>query len=202
MMGIKGNNLILAAKSFLGKAYVWGGESDLEGGYDCSGLFYAAMLKAGEKIGRLSSQGYYNKYQTKTKYQFIEAGFILFFGKSTSKISHIAIAVDSKNMIESVGSSKNTKLNPGKGVCINPIKRRSDFICAIDIFEEFDRYYPAYKGPSLKIDVVFGAIGAPYGNVAKRLNVAKINGFSDYKGTYLQNLSLIRLAKAGKLKKV
>ena len=120
---------------------------------------------------------------------------------SEKNITHMAIVKDKYNMVESCGSSKNTIVNPGKGVCINPIKRRSDLICAIDIFDEYDRYYPAYTGKSLKIDVVFGEIGAPYGNVKKRLPVARINGYEDYKGTYIQNISLIRLAKAGILKK-
>ena len=197
-----GEKLVIAAKSFLGKKYVWGGESDFEGGYDCSGLLYASYIKAGEKISRLSAQGYYNKFETKPHYLTPAAGDLLFFGKSKTKITHVAIAVDGKNMIESIGSSKNTKLNPGKGVCINPIKRRSDLIACIDIFEEHEVYYPRYSGNSLKIDIVFGEIGAPYGNVAKRFKVAKINGFGDYRGTYVQNIALIRLAKAGKLRKV
>ena len=62
-------------------------------------------------------------------------------------------------------------------------------------------YYKKYTGKSLKIDVVFKAIGAPYGSVAKRKPVAKKNGYSSYKGSTTQNLKLIALAKLGKLKK-
>ena len=62
-------------------------------------------------------------------------------------------------------------------------------------------YYKKYTGLSLKIDTVFKAIGAPYGSVIKRTPVAKKNGCSNYKGTVTQNLSLIKLAKQGKLKK-
>lgn len=66
-------------------------------------------------------------------------------------------------------------------------------------------YYPKYTGTSKQIDVVFRSIGVPekfIGNRMKRKPVAVANGISDYKGTAAQNLSLISLAKQGKLKSV
>lgn len=199
----KANDLLLSALCFLGEPYVWGGESIKEGGFDCSGLFYAAMIKAKNKINRLSAQGYFNLYQNKLSYKTPAAGDILFFGKSKNNISHIAIAISDKEMIESIGNSKNTKYNKGKGVCISNIKRRNDLIAIIDIFDDAnDIYYPKYNGNSLKIDIVFGDIGAPYGNVSKRKKVAFLNGIKNYSGTYTQNLNLIKLAKEGLLKKI
>ena len=63
-------------------------------------------------------------------------------------------------------------------------------------------YYKKYTGTSLRIDTVFKAIGAPYGNVDARRPVAEKNGYKAvYKGTAAQNLKLISLAKQGKLKK-
>ena len=65
--------------------------------------------------------------------------------------------------------------------------------------------YPKYTGTSGRIDVVFKAIGVEpelYGNVAKRTAIANANGIKDYKGTADQNIALMKLAKAGKLKKV
>lgn len=193
--------LVEAAKSFLGKKYVWGGECDSEGGYDCSGLIYASLTKIGYSIPRLNSQGYFNKYQS-YPHKTPAEGCLLFFGKDSKHITHIAIAVDAFYMIESIGSSKNNKKNPGKGVCISLIKRRSDLVASIDIFYNIEKYYPVYNGTSLKIDVVFGAIGAPYGNVSKRSYVAALNGVSNYKGTASQNLKLIKLAKSGKLRRL
>lgn len=67
------------------------------------------------------------------------------------------------------------------------------------------RYYPKYTGKSAKLDTVFKAIGVPAayrGNWKKRKPVAQKNGISNYTGTAQQNLKLISLAKAGKLKKV
>lgn len=63
-------------------------------------------------------------------------------------------------------------------------------------------YYKKYTGKSTKIDEVFKAVGAPYGNYKKRKPVADKNGVKNYSGTASQNLSLIKLAKNGKLKKV
>jgi hypothetical protein len=67
------------------------------------------------------------------------------------------------------------------------------------------RYYPAYTGTSKQIDVVLRAIGVPgkfIGNVMKRKPIATANGISNYTGSASQNLSLISLAKNGKLKSV
>ncbi|MCW2863223.1 MAG: hypothetical protein JWP48_4931 [Actinoallomurus sp.] len=41
-----------AAESKIGMPYVWGGESDREGGYDCSGLLQYAFAKAGIRMPR------------------------------------------------------------------------------------------------------------------------------------------------------
>lgn len=63
------------------------------------------------------------------------------------------------------------------------------------------KYYKKYTGKSAEIDTVFKAIGAPYGNYKKRKPVSEKNGVKNYSGTASQNLSLIKLAKEGKLKK-
>lgn len=63
-------------------------------------------------------------------------------------------------------------------------------------------YYPKYSGTSNLLDTIFRCIGAPYGNVAKRRPVANANGISGYCGSYAQNIQLIKLAKAGQLRRV
>lgn len=190
------------ASALLGKPYVWGGENDTEGGYDCSGFVHAVLNKSGIRIGRTTAQGYYNYFQTKMHTKTPLCGDLLFFGKSLTNITHVAIAKDNLNMWESIGSSKNTREKPGKGVVISPISRRKDLLCIIDIIDEGSIYYPRYTGKSNKIDIVFQEIGAPYGSVAKRRTIAIRNNILNYKGTLTQNLILIKLAKAGTLLKI
>ena len=66
-------------------------------------------------------------------------------------------------------------------------------------------YYPQYTGKSVKVDDVLAAIGVPakfVGSWSKRKPLAMANGIADYRGKTSHNLSLIALAKKGKLKKV
>lgn len=195
------NKIKIAASALLGKPYVWGGESDSEGGYDCSGFVYTVLKSCGFRVGRTTAQGYYRYFQSRPHYKAKAAkcGDLIFFGKDLNHITHIAIAKDSNSMWESIGGSKNTKTNPGRGVVISSITRRKDILCVVDIVDDERVYYPQYVGTSSKIDVIFCEIGAPYGNVEKRKPTAIHNGITDYKGTLSQNLKLIKLAKEGKL---
>lgn len=66
-------------------------------------------------------------------------------------------------------------------------------------------YYNQYTGTSSQIDVVFRSSGVPdkfIGNWLKRKPVALANGIDDYRGKSGQNLTLVSLAKKGKLKRV
>lgn len=127
------------AKKYLGRPYVWGGNCEAEGGYDCSGFVFQVLHQSGFNVNRDTAQGYYNtfsKYETsKTN---IATGDLLFFGKSKKSITHIAIALDNKTMIESIGTSKNTIKNKGKGVSISNITRRKDLV-AVCRFENVSR---------------------------------------------------------------
>lgn len=199
------NSFIETAKKFIGTPYVWGGESLTEGGFDCSGFLYNVFKAEGFKVARDTAQGYYNKYK---KYEVskssIKAGCLLFFGRSKSSISHVAIALSSSTMIESIGGKLNTKYNKGKGVTISAITRRKDLVAVVDLFKDEAvkiTYYPMYVGTSVAIDEIFKAIGAPNGNVAKRKPVAVLNGYPKYSGTASENIGLRRLAKQGKLRR-
>ena len=120
------NNIVNAAKSYIGTPYVWGGESKAEGGMDCSGFVYAALKDAGYKVGRTTAQGYrsYGKAVSKSDMQ---PGDLVFFGNNNNA-SHIAIYIGNGQMVHSSGGSKNTKNNPGKGVSIANVDYRKDFL--------------------------------------------------------------------------
>lgn len=130
------NDIVTTARTYLGKPYVWGGESEAEGGYDCSGFVYSVLNKCGMKVPRTTAQGYSSLGKTVTN---IQSADLLYFGKSTKRITHIAIALNSTQMIESRGNSKNTKTNKGIGVSITNISHRNDLVLVkriVDFKEE------------------------------------------------------------------
>lgn len=120
-----GKDLVNSFKKFLGKPYVWGGESMLEGGFDCSGLLYASSNDAGYKVPRLTAQGF-SKIGKNISIGNQKPGDCLFFGSSINKITHCAVYIGNGLMIESRGGKSNTKNKPGKGVVISNVTRRSD----------------------------------------------------------------------------
>lgn len=120
-----GNDLVNSFKKLLGKPYVWGGESTSEGGFDCSGSIYWASNDAGYKVPRLTAQGF-SKLGKQIAIGQYKVGDCLFFGTAANKITHCAVYVGNGQMIESRGNKSNTKSNPGTGVVISNINRRSD----------------------------------------------------------------------------
>lgn len=149
---MKSDVLINSAKSYLGMPYVWGGESWSEGGCDCSGLFYLALSKAGYPCTRTTAQGYSSYGKAVSDKQ---KGDLLFFGKSVNKITHCAIYLGNGQMIESRGSSKNTKANPGTGVVVSNVNRRSDLVKITRICEESvttETFYKVGKIYTVQVD--------------------------------------------------
>lgn len=119
------NDIVRVAREYLGQPYVYGGESEAEGGYDCSGFVFSVLNKCGMKVPRTTAQGYSSLGK---KVSNIQSGDLLYFGKSVKRITHISIAINSTQMIESRGNSKNTKTNKGKGVSITNISHRNDLV--------------------------------------------------------------------------
>lgn len=62
-------------------------------------------------------------------------------------------------------------------------------------------YYPAYKGSSSSIVDALKAIGVNNPSFDKRAEIAYVNGITGYRGTAGDNMKLLKLLKAGKLKK-
>ena len=119
------NDIVRVARGYLGQPYVWGGESEAEGGYDCSGFVFSVLNRCGMHVPRTTAQGYSALGKKVTN---IQGADLLYFGKSVNRITHIAIAINSTQMIESRGNSKNTKTNKGKGVSITNISHRNDLV--------------------------------------------------------------------------
>ncbi len=118
--------IIETCKKYLYKPYVWGGESMTEGGYDCSGYVFNVLRDSGFKVNRLTANDY-RKLGKKIPSEKRQKGDLLFFGKN-GRATHIAIYAGNGKMYESIGSSRNTKSNPGKGVTLSNVSRRSDLM--------------------------------------------------------------------------
>lgn len=194
------NDILSVAAKYIGMPYVWGGESVREGGFDCSGYVYNVLRDCDITKSRDTAQGYFNRFKKNRIYNK-EAGALLFFGKSINEITHVAICKNESQMYESIGGKKNTINNKGKGVTLSKISRRKDLVAICRVVTNSD-YYPAYTGVSVRIDEIFRTIGAPNGCVSKRRPVAAANGYLSYSGTLSENIALIKLAKAGKLRRV
>ena len=119
------NNLIDAAKRYIGKPYVYGGESMSEGGYDCSGFIYSTLRDAGYNVERTTAQGFRN-YGTKVTGN-MQPGDLIFYGKNGTA-THIGIYIGNGQIIHSSGGRNNTKSNPGKGVSIASVNHRKDLL--------------------------------------------------------------------------
>lgn len=131
---INRDDIIKNCKKYLGRPYVWGGESMEEGGYDCSGLVYRVLRDSGFQVGRTTSQGY-RAIGRKISPGNRKKGDLLFFGNS-ERANHVSIYDENGKMYESIGSSSNTKDNPGPGVTYSDISRRSDMIEVRTLFDD------------------------------------------------------------------
>ncbi|HEX6467676.1 MAG TPA: C40 family peptidase [Streptosporangiaceae bacterium] len=94
------NTAIRAAESKLGVPYVWGGESDAEGGYDCSGLVQYAFAMAGIRMPRVAA----DQANTGWRIPFAQArpGDLLIWANDPTApgyISHIAIYIGGGKMV-------------------------------------------------------------------------------------------------------
>lgn len=118
------------AMRFIGVPYIYGGNNPLTG-MDCSG-FVCECLKS---IGVIDSHRDFSSrdlfkllkenYKTTSK---VESGCVVFFGKSASMVSHVAIALNDKLMIESGGGdsatiSKERAANSNAFVRIRPLRK-------------------------------------------------------------------------------
>lgn len=144
------------ARRFLGTPYSWGGESPIIalktikgtlrqiGGFDCSG-FVRWIGKASGWIpfkGDQTSQMLFNRFQNKEiKVQFRGPGCLAFYGRSKSKITHIAMFVDHNRIIEAGGGGSKTKTVEDAqrtGACVREMYfgHRRDLVAICDPFAE------------------------------------------------------------------
>lgn len=79
------------AQTKLGMPYVWGGESDAEGGFDCSGLMQAAYAQAGIRLPRVA-QDQYDTTDVHPTENELRPGDLVFFG-TRHNLHHVGLYV-------------------------------------------------------------------------------------------------------------
>lgn len=126
------------SRSFLGVPYVFGGNNRLTG-LDCSG-FVCELLRSVGVVGAfedLSAQGLWLKQMPTYSLNRVPsvAGTLLFFGKSNSEITHVALQLTELLMIEAGGGDHTTTtvgeaIKRSAMVRMRPIRFRQDYIGA------------------------------------------------------------------------
>ena len=118
-------DLIFLAMTMLNIPYDFGGNNPLIA-LDCSGFVCEALRSHGD-IGKedYSAQMLYDKFKLQISYE-PKRNDLLFFGGNLKSITHVAIAIDNKLMIESGGEGR-TPTDNGR-VRIRPINSRKDLI--------------------------------------------------------------------------
>lgn len=126
------------ALSMLGTPYKFGGNNPIDG-IDCSG-YVCELLRSAGLLGKedLSAQGLYDKFSEQENTTLNERvfGALIFFGKSTSEISHVAWGWDSFRMLEAGGGDRLT-LTKADAAAKNafvrprPIEWRSDLVAIL-----------------------------------------------------------------------
>ena len=93
------NIAIRAAESKIGMPYVWGGESDAEGGYDCSGLVQYAFGVAGIRMPRTADIQAFTGWRL--PYSQAQPGDLLTWKNDPTfnGVSHIAIYLGGNKMV-------------------------------------------------------------------------------------------------------
>ena len=102
------------AKAFIGLKYVWGGNDAHDGGFDCSGLILEILRSVGlwgssdtsakGLFTSLIDQGWQLVDQAD-----LQAGDILFYGKTRQTIDHVSMAINDWQIIEAGGGSETIK---------------------------------------------------------------------------------------------
>ncbi|GEM_PF-700704 len=117
LVGAEREAALDAAFSKMGYPYVWGGESDSEGGYDCSGLVYFVFHeKLGYPMFRVADdQARDSNYPRVERSQLLAGDPVFFFGRSSSGgngyVDHAGIYIGHDLFIHSTGSNSGVSID-------------------------------------------------------------------------------------------
>lgn len=142
-MKIKKEQFLIDTLKHCGVPYIWGGESEFTGA-DCSGFTEIVLKKYGlDPEGRQTAQRYFDYFSkpangTEVKRSEVGLGTLIFYGKSKSQITHIAIGLNNDQMVESGGGGSKTTtikaaLEANAKVRVAAINRRMDQVAFVKI---------------------------------------------------------------------
>jgi len=124
------------ALSFVKIPYIWGGFHPANG-YDCSGFVQELLRSVGiDPPLDQTAQALFDHFVIAGMPKKSGMGCLLFFGRSISRISHVAMALDNYRMIEAGGGARNMTREKaiktdGAMVRIRLIKSRRDLQASI-----------------------------------------------------------------------
>ena len=97
---------------FLGIPYLWGGNTPK--GFDCSGLIQRIYRLQGIVIPRDSDlQSRFGEAKEIGHVDDLDTGDLLFFGKSETQITHVAMYLSNGLFLHAYGQVRVASLNPG-----------------------------------------------------------------------------------------
>ncbi|MBV9141429.1 MAG: bifunctional lytic transglycosylase/C40 family peptidase [Pseudonocardiales bacterium] len=94
----------------LGLPYIWGGNGVRDGGFDCSGLTYAAYHTAGIELPR-TAQTQYNTGPLLPTSAPLQPGDLLFYG-TPAHIHHVGLYLGTGLMIDAPDTGQTVKIGP------------------------------------------------------------------------------------------
>lgn len=98
--------MLIYAKAFIGAPYIYGGNGPY---FDCSSFAQEVLASVGlDPRGDQTAQTLYNNLRDRHWPSQLGEGSLLFYGESRNKITHVAIALDEKTMIEAAGGDSKT----------------------------------------------------------------------------------------------
>lgn len=102
---VKKEALIPLSFRFLGLPYIWGGRTSF--GYDCSGFVQMLYRQMGIYLPRDSKdQCQWEKF-TEIPIEEVESVDLIFFGKTSEKISHVGMAIGNGQFIHACATTEN-----------------------------------------------------------------------------------------------
>ncbi len=129
--------LLAYANQLVGVNYKWGGNNPIEG-FDCSGLVMELLKSTGEPLpaSDMTAQQLFDHYQTHGEWNRIQAGSLVWYGESVTKITHVAMLLDDTRVIEAAGGSqttldRNDAAVKNAFVRVRPIDYRKDRVAII-----------------------------------------------------------------------